>query len=219
MRLGVVHGDLNEYNILVRVKPEFLGDGSNITLNDDPPRETLRDDPEEAEEDDGEEDWQDGPPRGAVTGAEEHAAGGLPKLATMPRISRGSAFYLELVAIDFPQMIGVDDAQAEEQFDRDLRSYQNFLNRRFQAGLQLPLFSQVIGLVQPRGDRIHASEEYVRRQIASFDDQPEEEQAGLRPGRDVRECVRRQCQKEQRSRRPRCTKGAVGGKTDLTKQW
>lgn len=50
-------------------------------------------------------------------------------------------FFSKIIVIDFPQMISINDKDAEEQFDRDIYSYENFLNRRFNAQLSLPRFS------------------------------------------------------------------------------
>ena len=58
-------------------------------------------------------------------------------------------------------MVQFDDAEAEEQFDRDIDSYESFLNRRFDAQLRLPRFAQVIALAAPQR-KIEASEQFVR---------------------------------------------------------
>lgn len=77
---------------------------------------------------------------------------------------------LEPIVIDFPQVIQASSSEAAEQFDRDVKSVEDFLNRRFNAGLSLPRFAESTQSLMPLANGIEATETFVRAVAKDYDD-------------------------------------------------
>ncbi|ORY78087.1 RIO1-domain-containing protein [Leucosporidium creatinivorum] len=116
-RSGLIHGDFNEFNILIR----------------DHRSEEEKDRDEENEEEREERIAREGGDFPVVVREED---------MTEERKEKG---VLEPVLIDFPQMVSTDHADAEYYFNRDVQCIRTFFSRRFKYESSIyPRFSSVM---------------------------------------------------------------------------
>ncbi|CAL6087071.1 RIO_kinase 2 [Hexamita inflata] len=210
LRRGVIHGDMNEYNIIVQVKDELLCQ----IKEEKPDTQELPEAQNEIQDVEGEE-MEEAEEVEEKEVEEQHFNVKLPVMDEMPPLPNDDyKFFTRVVIIDFPQMIQTTDKEAEYQFDRDVESYENFLNRRFQAGLKLPRFAQFFHLVKPKDEeQIETTEKFVKKAIEKQGQVYEESKA-----KDVKSCVKKEMNRKQQQGTKLVQKGQVKNKNNV-KDW
>ncbi|KAH0570378.1 putative RIO kinase 2 [Spironucleus salmonicida] len=140
MGFSVIHGDCNEYNVIVEVE------GEDFEF-------------EEIECEEGLENYQSDSIANKI--AHQHNAqldsqqfqSDLQNQSTLPIDSYEDIIqsyentkiniFKSIKLIDFPQLIQLTDDDAEYQFNRDVESFEGFLNRRFKTELSFPRFADI----------------------------------------------------------------------------
>lgn len=145
-RAGLIHGDFNEFNLLVREIRNEEEDDSVSTEGDTPSTEVRSEgvvehgkgfsrivkadsaSEEESEEEDEEED--DTSPLNQV-------------------VELGEGVQVEPILIDFPQMVSTDHPNADMLFDRDVNCVRRFFRKRFRfESEEFPSFAEVMETVR-----------------------------------------------------------------------
>ncbi|KAI1127354.1 Rio2, N-terminal-domain-containing protein [Nemania abortiva] len=106
---GLIHGDFNEFNILIKEEPIEL----------DPESEEQKQPSRKGKEVEKPQD-STGPTSTTTTTSDDD-----PETAPEPKVK------ITPVLIDFPQMVSMDHANAEMYFDRDVACVKRFFERRF----------------------------------------------------------------------------------------
>lgn len=152
-RAGLIHGDFNEFNLLVREihQEQDEEDGSmdekrHIPATDDDSEDVMEhgkgftrivkldpaseEESEEDEEEDEEEEEEDVNPLNEV-------------------IELGEGVQVEPILIDFPQMVSTDHPNADILFDRDVNCVRRFFRKRFRfESEEYPIFAKVMETVR-----------------------------------------------------------------------
>lgn len=159
-RAGLIHGDFNEFNLLVREihQEQDEEDGSidekrHIPATDDDSEDVMEHgkgftrivklDPasEEESEEDEEEDEEE----------EEENVNPLNEV-----IELGEGVQVEPILIDFPQMVSTDHPNADILFDRDVNCVRRFFRKRFRfESEEYPIFAKVMeAVLQDESERL-----------------------------------------------------------------
>jgi len=145
-RAGLIHGDFNEFNLLVReIRNEEEDD--SVSAESDTPATDDRSEGVEAhgkgftrivktdsasEEESGEED------------EEEDDTSPLNQVVEL-----GEGVQVEPILIDFPQMVSTDHPNADMLFDRDVNCVRRFFRKRFRfESEEFPTFAEVMETVR-----------------------------------------------------------------------
>ena len=118
-RHGLIHGDFNEFNILVREDPvdPVSVDAPGVSANDAPPDLNSDEEEEEVEKDRSQQQRQ---PFRDTTDEEADE-----------RIPEPSKIKLTPIMIDFPQMVSTSHPDARHYFERDVNCIKRYFERRF----------------------------------------------------------------------------------------
>jgi RIO kinase 2 len=132
-RVGLIHGDFNEFNILVKEEPQesAIGDSSEPNILDKDVRQESARDGDEASALNKGERQDKSERRDMTTSTQPGAAPGAEVPDAADAADAPSPVKLIPVIIDFPQMVSTSHANAQMYFDRDVNCIKRFFERRF----------------------------------------------------------------------------------------
>lgn len=114
---GLIHGDFNEFNILIKEEPITSSDGEETGEQSQPSKKGK------------EVEKQQQPPTDDTSNTTTTTTPSSPAAET--NNNNNNNIKITPVLIDFPQMVSMDHVNAEMYFDRDVACVKRFFERRF----------------------------------------------------------------------------------------
>ncbi|WFD25607.1 non-specific serine/threonine protein kinase [Malassezia nana] len=137
-QVGLIHGDFNEFNLLVKeMNPESDDEESAVASSDTSDSGDAAPEGDDEQEDQGDEEELDE--------MEDEA------------IVLDDGVQVEPILIDFPQMVSIEHPNADYYFARDVECVRRFFRRRFRfESEEYPTFDEAIAALQEDGTRLDA---------------------------------------------------------------